>query len=303
MDLPGLTKTPPPDAEVRPNEVKSRSINRLAAYFASKNGTLSDKAISTARAARQVVRRWLRANFDGMHFELGLPEVDDRYEAWRVALLSSLGGAVGEIMIRCRDGEIVQATRPALIRARLSNGERAGETSQDKPPREFTHTADRHPLQYKPVPLTEYFLVYRKATEKLIDWNIRAHPDQEAVKASRIDDGYEITNLWHAKPAHHSGHPAVFPVELIEKLVRYYSFKNDLVLDPFAGIGTVGKAALRTGRRFYLIDSEPKYCEIAIRELYDESATSQPLSGFESQPTEKIAWTKTLPDSVFALPI
>ncbi|MCL4552970.1 MAG: site-specific DNA-methyltransferase, partial [Candidatus Marsarchaeota archaeon] len=127
--------------------------------------------------------------------------------------------------------------------------------------------ADRNPLQYKPVPVTEYFLVYRKQTDKLIDWNIKNHPDQEAVKASRIAGDYEVTNLWHAKPSHHPEHPATFPLEIIEKLVSYYSFKGDLVLDPFAGAGTVGRAALRTGRRFYLIDIEEKYCQTAIKEL------------------------------------
>ena len=73
--------------------------------------------------------------------------------------------------------------------------------------------ADRQPLQYKPVPVTEYVLVYRKRTDKLIDWNIRSHPDPEAVAASRIEDGYERTNVWRIKPSHSKQHPAVFPVE------------------------------------------------------------------------------------------
>jgi DNA modification methylase len=42
--------------------------------------------------------------------------------------------------------------------------------------------ADRNPLQYKPVPVTEYILVYRKRTPKLIDWNIRAHPKPELYR-------------------------------------------------------------------------------------------------------------------------
>lgn len=125
--------------------------------------------------------------------------------------------------------------------------------------------ADRNPLQYKPVPVTEYVLVYRKHTTKLIDWNIRAHPDQDAVDASRIRDDYQHTNIWRIKPAHDPRHPAIFPVELAEKVISYYSFKGDVVLDPFAGIGTVGKAASRLGRRFVLIEQDPKYVAI-IRE-------------------------------------
>lgn len=122
--------------------------------------------------------------------------------------------------------------------------------------------ADRHPLQYKAVPVTEYVLVYRKRTPKLIDWNIRSHPNQELVAQSRIDDDYERTNIWRILPTYDKRHPAVFPLELAEKVIKYYSFKKDVVLDPFAGIGTVGKAAVRLGRRFVLIEQDADFVEI-----------------------------------------
>jgi len=126
--------------------------------------------------------------------------------------------------------------------------------------------ADRNPLQYKPVPVTEYVLVYRKRTNKLIDWNIRAHPNKRLVKASRIGDDYERTNIWRIKPAHDPRHPAIFPSELAEKVISYYSFKGDVVLDPFAGIGTVGEAAVKLGRRFVLIEQNSKYIGIILDE-------------------------------------
>ncbi len=122
--------------------------------------------------------------------------------------------------------------------------------------------ADRNPLQYKPVPVTEYILVYRKESDRLIDWNIRAHPHPELVKQSKIDDHYEKTNIWKIKPAHDKKHPAIFPLELAEKVISYYSFKEDVILDPFAGIGTTGKAAIKSGRRFVLIEKEPPYIQI-----------------------------------------
>ncbi len=127
--------------------------------------------------------------------------------------------------------------------------------------------ADRNPLQYKPVPVTEYVLVYRKHTDRLIDWNIRAHPDQESVRVSRIGDDYEHTNIWRIKPAHDERHPAIFPLELAEKVITYYSFKGDVVLDPFAGIGTTGKAAAKLGRRFVLLEQELRYVEIMREEV------------------------------------
>lgn len=127
--------------------------------------------------------------------------------------------------------------------------------------------ADRNPLQYKPVPVTEYVLVYRKKTEKLIDWNIRKYPDQNIVEQSKILDEYERTNIWKISPVHHRKHPAVFPEELASKIIMYYSFISDVVLDPFAGIGTVGHAAFKLGRRFVLIDNEPKYVKVILDEL------------------------------------
>lgn len=122
--------------------------------------------------------------------------------------------------------------------------------------------ADRNPLQYKAVPVTEYVLVYRKKTDKLIDWFIRNHPNQDIVKQSKIKDDYERTNIWKIHPAHDTKHPAVFPVELAERVIKYYSFKNDVVLDPFAGIGTVGEAATKFGRRFVLIEINKGYVEV-----------------------------------------
>jgi DNA modification methylase len=127
--------------------------------------------------------------------------------------------------------------------------------------------ADRNPLQYKPVPVTEYLLVYRKQTDKLIDWHIRKHPNQELVQESKIDDGYQVTNLWKIHPRYNKNHPAVFPVELAKRVVEYYSFKNDVVLDPFAGSGTTGKGATELDRRFVLFENEEKYLNLIKKEI------------------------------------
>ena len=127
--------------------------------------------------------------------------------------------------------------------------------------------ADRQPLQYKPVTVTEYVLVYRKKTDRLIDWNLRSHPDPDAVKRSRILGEYDKTNVWDITPSNHSIHPAVFPEELVSRVLRYYSFEGDCVLDPFAGTGTVGRVAAAMGRRFLLIEKHPDYFEVMQREL------------------------------------
>lgn len=127
--------------------------------------------------------------------------------------------------------------------------------------------ADRQPLQYKPVTVTEYVLVYRKRTDKLIDWNIRNHYNHELVEESKINGDYDVTNIWRIPPGTNKHHPAVFPDELVRRIIRYYSFKDDMVLDPFGGSGTVGRVAYEMGRRFLLIDKEPSYYELMKKSI------------------------------------
>ena len=129
-------------------------------------------------------------------------------------------------------------------------------------------SADRNPCQYKPVPVTEYVLVYRKKTNRLIDWLIRKHPNQDFVNASKIQDGYEVTNVWKITPSHSKIHPAVFPLDLAKKVIQYYSFVGDVVLDPFAGIGTTGKAAAMLNRRFALVERDEKYMDEIKKNIF-----------------------------------
>ena len=127
--------------------------------------------------------------------------------------------------------------------------------------------ADRTPLQYKAVPVTEYVLVYRKRTDRLIDWNIRNHPDQDAVQRSKVGDDYERTNIWKVTPSHSKDHPAIFPDELVSRVIKYYSFEGDVVLDPFAGSGTLGRVAHKLNRRFVLSELDPDYVDVIKKNL------------------------------------
>lgn len=118
----------------------------------------------------------------------------------------------------------------------------------------------RKPLAYKPNARTEYLMVYRKYSDKLIDWNIKQY-DWQTVDKSRVKDGYETSNVWHIDPTFNKNHSAVFPIELCKKVISYYSFKGDLVFDPFAGSGTFGRTAKLLDRYFFLTEQEKKYFE------------------------------------------
>lgn len=124
--------------------------------------------------------------------------------------------------------------------------------------RVFEFSKHRKPLAYKPNCTTEYIMIYRKKTTKLIDWNIRQY-SEETVEDSRVKDDFDRTNVWRMNTARCRVHPAVFPVELCRRIIAYYSYKGDLVFDPFAGIGTVGKTADKMGRFFFLTEQNPVY--------------------------------------------
>ena len=116
----------------------------------------------------------------------------------------------------------------------------------------------RKPLGYKPNPVTEYLMVYRKKTEKLIDWNIRQY-EWDIIKKSKVIEEYETSNVWKIDPTFNKVHSAVFPFELCDRVIKFYSFKGDLVFDPFAGSGTVGKAAKKLERLFFLTEKDVGY--------------------------------------------
>ncbi len=59
------------------------------------------------------------------------------------------------------------------------------------------------------------------------------------------------------------GHPAPFLEELPHKLINLYSFKNDVVLDPFCGSGTTCISAIKNDRKYIGYDKEMKYVELA----------------------------------------
>jgi DNA modification methylase len=67
-------------------------------------------------------------------------------------------------------------------------------------------------------------------------------------------------------------HPAPYPLELAQRLVRMFSFVGDTVLDPFGGTGTTTLAASRTGRHSVSVEVDPEYFKL-LRNRLAESAS------------------------------
>lgn len=75
-----------------------------------------------------------------------------------------------------------------------------------------------------------------------------------------------------------NGHPAPYPTELAERLIRMFSFAGDTVLDPFLGAGSTAIAALQAGRHSIGNEIEPSYLALA-RERLTAHAQQQRLFG------------------------
>ncbi len=128
----------------------------------------------------------------------------------------------------------------------------------------------RKPLGYKPNAISEMIMVYRKKTDKLIDWNISQY-NWDKIKKSKVADKYETTNIWNIAPSFDRVHSAVFPIELCNRVIKYYSFVDDLIFDPFAGSGTLGLAAVNLNRNFFLTEKESKYINRMKEDLVGNS--------------------------------
>ena len=123
------------------------------------------------------------------------------------------------------------------------------------------------PLSYKPNCITESLMVYRKNAPFLLDDNIKKYDKNLANKDDKID----TSNCWYIAPKSNKNHPAVFPEELCEKVLKYYSFAGDVVLDPFAGSGTFGNVAIKMNRTPILCEQNKKYCDLIKSNMfYDE---------------------------------
>ncbi len=110
----------------------------------------------------------------------------------------------------------------------------------------------------------EYLLVFAKQ-----DYS---RPDRGESDVGRDEFMDATLSVWEipAASARRVGHPAPFPVELAERVIRLYSYVDDVVLDPFAGSGSTCVAAARNGRHYIGYDVDPEYCALAEQRLRDE---------------------------------
>ncbi|MBI4690736.1 MAG: site-specific DNA-methyltransferase [Nitrospirae bacterium] len=113
----------------------------------------------------------------------------------------------------------------------------------------------------------EYILIFSKD-------NFSRGSQQHKKSTITRDEFLEFTkSVWtfSAEPATKVGHPAPFPVELPYRLIQLYTFKEDIVLDPFAGSGQAAIAAIKTGRHYVGYDTNKEYVKLSERRIEEFS--------------------------------
>ena len=112
--------------------------------------------------------------------------------------------------------------------------------------------------------------------------------------AKEMNGGKQMRNVWSIpltpRRERVGSHPSQKPENLVERLVLLASNPGDWILDPFAGVGTTGAAAIKHGRRFFLIEKQGKYITAQRKrfEALGTGANIQYLKGNELPGLERL---------------
>lgn len=108
----------------------------------------------------------------------------------------------------------------------------------------------------------EYILVFSKG-----DYKREKKGKENTISKDQFMEWTKSIWKMNAESARRIGHPAPFPEELPYRLIQLYSFKGDIILDPFMGSGTTAVSALKTDRKFVGYDINKEYIELAEKRI------------------------------------
>lgn len=129
-----------------------------------------------------------------------------------------------------------------------------------------------YPGYYYPSLAVEYVFVFQKPAAKKSENNIYHNRSAKEKRENKLSlEGYQeqSKNIWNIRPVapQENIHPCPFPEELAGRVIQYYSYKNDIVLDIFAGSGVTNLAAERLKRRHIGMETEKRYIEYGVKKI------------------------------------
>jgi len=108
----------------------------------------------------------------------------------------------------------------------------------------------------------EYILVFSKG-----DYKREKGEKENTISKEQFMEWTKSIWTMNAESARRIGHPAPFPEELPNRLIQLYSFKGDIILDPFMGSGTTAVSAWKAERKFVGYDINKEYLNIARKRI------------------------------------
>lgn len=108
----------------------------------------------------------------------------------------------------------------------------------------------------------EYILIFSKGA-----YNRIAKGKKNTITKEQFMEWTKSIWMMNPESARRVGHPAPFPEELPFRLLQLYSFKDDIILDPFMGSGTTAVAAIKSDRKFVGYDISQEYIKLAEKRL------------------------------------
>jgi modification methylase len=124
--------------------------------------------------------------------------------------------------------------------------------------------------------------VMRRNHEHILVWSKdswRLEGDSELSDMTQKEFEAWTMSAWHIQPETKNlgCHPAIFPEEMVRRVIKLYSYRENLVLDPFCGSGTTCVVAASHGRRYIGIDNHKPYVEYAERRIEHETNEAIPV--------------------------
>lgn len=109
----------------------------------------------------------------------------------------------------------------------------------------------------------EYILIFSKG-----DYKRERQKKENTISKEQFMEWTKSIWTMNAESARRIGHPAPFPEELPNRLIQLYSFKDDIILDPFMGSGTTALSAIKSGRKYVGYDVSEEYVSLSEKRIH-----------------------------------
>lgn len=221
-----------------------------------------------------IIREQLRVTKPGRHAAIHVQQITTTKANHGVVGLTDFRGEVirafmdegwifhGEVTIdKCPQAQAIRTKAQALMFVQLER-----DSSKSRPA------------------LADYLLIFRKPGDNVVPISPEVTRDEWIEWARPVWYGIKETNTLNVRVARDEDderHICPLQLDLIERAVRLWSNRGELVLSPFAGIGSEGYVSVQHGRRFVGVELKASYWATATKNLAAAEATAAAPSLFD----------------------